>query len=61
VQLRRIGFRTFEREVEAGLAKLRSNLRISGFTTAPEFDPRTVEVNRSPWILDSACDVPGTG
>lgn len=44
----------------AALAKLRSGMRISGFTiTAPEFDLTVVDVNRSPWILDSACDVPG--
>lgn len=41
------------------LAGVRAGLHISGFTlTAGDFDPRMIEVNRSPWLLDSACDVP---
>jgi hypothetical protein len=51
--------KTTEPTAQATLAKLREDLHISGFTlTAPDFDPKTVEVNRSPWIMDSACDVP---
>ncbi|GAA5152962.1 hypothetical protein GCM10023321_22460 [Pseudonocardia eucalypti] len=40
--------------------RLRAGLRISGFTlTARDFDPSPVPVNRSPWLQDSACDIPG--
>jgi hypothetical protein len=42
-------------------AQLRGKLRITGFTlTAPGFDPTSVDVNLSPWILDPGWDVPLT-